>query len=551
MHHSWFSRRRPGRGPAGLALVAAVAAIGAGSTAATATAAGKQCGTVAGETSDATWAHVEVEDVRGLSCAGARKIVRQCLKRERVRGWSRVPAHHGPGLRNGRRRIEIDAIGGELPNCVEHQRVRPSGRGVGLRAGDGGGDGGTVGAGSLGATSWGNAGPWQGPVQMPPTSRTSWNWVSPVVSSKSGMIDVSSADLYGAARTTGGAVRSVWFEYGKTRDLGKATDRLPPKVVANDDPWVFSQEIRDLDAGTRYYWRAMASVDADGGPKTLAGATGSFATAGYRRLTGPNPCQQTQFGKDSGGVTQVTEALAIVCSRKFEFVNSVGLPVSVGYSGRLSCPVEYPHNLNAGDAKVTIPKIDYEVQFNNIVNYWRSNDSARFTRFPGYQENYGGAEAGPLVGWHEWDVDQWGYLGSTSRTQAQMWINCTNNWKAFTPEQLARGEGNDKPSTAAPAMPRNFRFTQSGGDWNAAWEAPSAGEGGIAGYQLLVDSLEDSSTLAGVVLTDTDLRGSLSGAYVKAMSDIYRTKRLFAHVWTISGEGIRSTRSATIAITAP
>jgi hypothetical protein len=111
MDRSRFERTRPGRGPAALAAtVAAVGVLALGAGAAPAAAAGKQCGTVAGETSDATWAHVEVEDVRGVSCAAARKIVRQCLARRKVKGWAQIPAHQGPGLRKGRRRIEIDAI---------------------------------------------------------------------------------------------------------------------------------------------------------------------------------------------------------------------------------------------------------------------------------------------------------------------------------------------------------------------------------------------------------------------------------------------------------
>lgn len=551
MHPSRFDGPRPRRRPLSLLAVAAVAAIGVGATAAPASAAaGKKCGTVAGETSDATWAHVEVENVRGVSCEAARKVVRQCLTRNRVKGWSRAAEHAAPGLRDGKRRITVDPLGGDLPTCVEHERA---GAGVGAGGPGDGEEGGNGRAPALGATIYRVAGPFEGPVQMPPTARTKWAWTSPVASVKSGEIDVSSARLFGTARTTDTNARSVWFQYGTTRDLGQVTERLPPKIVANDEPWVFGQEIRGLRAKTRYYWRAMANFGGDGDPKTFAGATGSFVTEGYRSMAGANPCQQLQFGTNAGGTTQVTEALAVVCSPKYEFVNDKKIVASVGYSGRLSCPREFPHNLNAGDYSVTIPKIDYDVHFDNLVNYWRSNDSARFTRFPGYQKNYEGAEQGPLLGWHEWNVDQWGYLFSTSRTQVQMWINCTDNWKAFSPEQLARGEGDDAPSTAAPNPPRNFRFAQgAGGDWNGSWDAPQGGAAsGIAGYQLSVDSLEDSSRLSTQVLTDTDLRGSLTAAHVKSLAEIFRTKRLFAHVWTMSGEGVRSTTSATIPITAP
>lgn len=551
MHRSWFDGRRPRHRPISLAAVAAVAAIGVGSTAGPAAAAsGRTCGTVAGETSAATWAHVAVEDVRGISCAGARKVVRQCLARDRVKGWTRAAEHAAPGLRDGRRRLTVDPIGGDLPTCVEHDRTGGRRTGVGADGPDD--DGGRDGI-RLGAVTYRTAGPNEGPVQMPPTARTKWTWTSPIASVKSGEIDVSSVRLHGAARTTDMNARSVWFQYGTTRDLGQSTERLPPKVLADDAPWPYSQEIRGLRAKTRYYWRAMASFGSDGDPKTLTGATGSFVTEGYRSMGGANPCQQLEFGTNAGGTTQVTEALAVVCSPKYEFVNDKQIVASVGYSGRLSCPREYPHNLNAGNYTVTIPKIDYDVSFDNLVNYWRSNDSARFTRFPGYQKNYEGAEQGPLLGWHEWNVDQWGYLFSTSRTHVQMWINCTDNWKAFSPEQLARGEGDDAPSRAAPGAPRDFRFAQAAdGDWNGSWAAPQGGvPGGLAGYQLSVDSMEDSSRMSAQVLTDTDLRGSLTAAHVKALAAIFGTKRLYAHVWAFSSEGVRSATSATIPITAP
>jgi hypothetical protein len=543
MDRSWSPGPRSHRRPVSLAVVAAAAALGAGATAAPAgaesptAAAAKRCAPVTGATSGATWSTVQATDLRGVSCAAARRVIRRCLVRDDVGDWDRTGPAAAPGLRDGRRRIRVKILSHDVPNCLEQGPV-----GVGMGAER-----------NLGATRWRNAGPFEGPFQMPPTSRYRWSWTSPVVSSIVNYIDVSTANLVGSARTTGGDVRAVWFEYGKTRDFaqGSKTPAKDPKIVAGDEPWAFAQGIRSLDAGRRYYWRAAANLD-DGTPggRTVYGAIGSFVTENYRSMGVANPCSQLDFGTNDGGITQVTEALTIVCSPRFEFVNSTGIPVSVGYKGKLTCPRDYPHNLNAGNIEVNIPKIDYTVRFNNIVNYWRSNDSARFTTFPGYQEHFAGAEAGPLVGWHEWNVDQWGYLGSTSRTQAQMWINCTDNWQAYTPEQLARGEGDDKPSTAAPPTPGNFRFVRVDGGWRGTWEAVRGVAGGVAGYQLQVDSLEDSPQ-SGLVVTDTDLSGFLSDAYVKAMADIYRTKRLYAHVWAISGEGVRTTRSATIAITAP
>lgn len=547
MQRSSFQRRRP----IGLAAVVAVAALGAGSAAAPAGAAsaaagaGKTCGTVAGATSHATWTKVELVKVRGLSCGAARRVVRLCTTRATVKGWARTASTSSVGLRNGKRRLTVKVLTGDVPTCLERQRVRVGG-GVGVGAGAPGRGGG------LGAVTWRTAGPHEGPMEMPPTSTEKWRWESPVGSRGVNLIDVSSASMLGIADTSEEKVRAVWFEYGKTRDLGTATAKQAPKTVASGAGWSFAQPLKSLDAKTRYYWRAAASLDTDGGPRTFYGATGSFVTEGYRSASGENPCAQSEFGGASGGTTEVTEALAIVCSPRMELVNSVGLPVSVGYNGRLTCPRAFPRNLNVGDTTVTIPKIDYTVRFNKIVNYWRSNDSARFTTFPGYQEHFGGAETGPLLGWHEWNVDQWGYLGSTSRTLVQMWINCTDNWQAFTTEQLARGEGDDKPSATAPGAPRNFRFVAADGGWNGTWQAPERSvPGGIAGYELIVDSLPDSSSLATVALTNTGLSGRISAAYVKAMADIFRTKRLYAHVWAISGEGVRSATSGTVAITAP
>lgn len=537
---SWRSRRA--RLPLALAAALAIGAswviaAPAGATVAEASAA-KRCGTVTGATSGATWARVEIVGVRGVSCGGARTVIRRCLRRARVAGWRRTTSTAAAGLRRGRRRVRVRVLSDDKPTCLERGR-RAIGAPAPVR---------------LGATSWREAGPYQGALPMPPTSRVAWTWTSPIASDRVVSIDVGTARLVGAARTSDDDVRSVWFEYGQSRDLAREakTASQAPKVLAGDAPWTFAQDLKGLRAHTRYYWRAATTLD-DGtvAGKVAYGAIGSFVTEPYRDASGGNPCAQTAFGGTFGGTTQVTEALALVCSPRMELVNRTYLPLSVGYSGRLTCPREYPHNLNAGNVEVTIPEINYTVKFNDLVSYWRSNGSARFTTFPGYQQHFAGAEVGPLVGWHEWNIDEWGSLGSVNSTLVQLWINCTDNFQAYTPGQLARGQGDDEPSTAAPAAPTGFRFAKADGGWRGSWDAVRGGVSRVAGYELLVDRLQDSSTLARVLVTDTDTSSFISDAYVKAMADIYRTKRLYVHVWAISGEGVRSTSSATIEIAAP
>jgi hypothetical protein len=542
MPRSWSPRSRPSRRPVSLAVVAAVAALGAGSTAAAAAsptaAAAKRCAPVAGATSGSTWAQVELVNVRGVSCATARKVIRRCLTRDSVRGWTRTAATAAPGLRDGRRRIALRVLSHDEPRCVEHGRI---GVGAGVHR-------------NLRAGTLRQAGPFQGPAVMPPGSRPQWQWTSPVATNAVNAIEVGSATLWGQAHTTDDDVRSVWFEYGKTRDLAREakTATQAPKVVAGDVAWSFGQPLKGLDAKTRYYWRAAANLD-DGTNegRTVYGATGSFVTEGYRKVNVDNPCAQAVFGGNEGGVTQVTEALTLVCSAKMRLVNNTYTPLSVAYKGTLTCPRDYPKNLNAGNTSATIPKIDYTVYFNRIVNFWRSNNSARFTDFfDQYQKHYEGAEAGPLVGWHEWNIDEWGSLGSTNATDVQVWIHCTDNWKASSPDQLARGEGSDQPSAAAPATPGDFRFVRTQGGWRGSWDAVRNVPAGIAGYQLQVNSVRDAAAAA-VVVTETGTSGFLSDAYIRAMAGIYRTKDLYAHVWAISGEGVRSARSEVIPITAP
>lgn len=537
MHRSEIERvprRRRSAIRAIAALVAASALAGAaapaGATAAEAeTAAVKRCATLTGGTGTA-WTNVTVVKRRGVKCPGARKVIARCLTNRKVKGWKAINDGGRPGLRRGKKRIRVKVTGKAAPRCLERRRAP-----------------------QLGAASYRTAGPYEEPTDMPPTSSVGWTWTSPVVSNRADFIDVGAARLVGYARTTPGDVRSVWFEYGTTRDLGTKTEALPPQVLAGDRPWQFAANIKGLRGKTRYFWRAVASIGSDSSPKVVNGTIGSFVTEPYRNMGGDNPCSQKAFGGDSGGITQVTTALTIVCTPKMQFVNDKWIVASVGYNGRIQCPPEYPHNLNSGTTDITIPDINYTVHFNNIVNYWRSNNSARFTTFPGYQQHFAGAEAGPLVGWHNWDVDQWGYLFETSRTDVQMWINCTDNWQAYTPAQLAPPQGGDSPSGTRPATPTEFGINRVAGGWKASWKGVGASglPDGIAGYELVVSSKTTDLDRTTVRVTSTDTETTLSDAYVKSMSDIYRTKQLYAVLFAISSEGNRSGQAAIVPFTAP
>lgn len=480
---------------------------------------GNVCAAVKGKVSKRATATVTIVRRNGISCKRARRVVRRCFKRSAIKHWH---LRRGLRLRAGKRGIRVRVRGKAKPACLTARKAPRQKRS------------------NLGLPSSRVAGPYQDPLRLPPRSYATWDWVSPVTSWQASEIDVGTTVLNGKVLNKTGEVRSVWFEYGRTRDLGSSTERQPAKMEPTGEPVAFSEKIRRLKAKTRYYWRAMASIGPDGNAKTYAGAIGSFVTEPYRSLAGDNPCSQPQFGGKDGGVTQVTPSLAIVCSPMQYLVNDKKIVISVGYHGSLSCPVDYPHNLNAGSTTVRLPKIGYEVTFNKMVNYWRSNDSARFTTFPGYQKHYAGAEVGPLVGWHDWDIDQWGYLFKTSRTDVQLWIHCTDVWNAFSPEQLAPEQGTDVPTATKPPTPTGLTMTKVEGGWKAKWNAVAGVPDGIAGYQLAIIPTAKYSPETVVRLSDSGTEAFRSDAHIKAITDISKTNSLFAILWAISSEGNRS-----------
>src|SRR4029450_1645649 len=91
---------------------------------------------------------------------------------------------------------------------------------------------------------------------------------------------ISTGSLSGFGRNLRGEMRAFWFEYGKTRDLGTATEKQNP--TTSRDPIEFSARLDHLNAKTRYFYRAAASFDADDGTvKTAYGTVGSFVTKPY------------------------------------------------------------------------------------------------------------------------------------------------------------------------------------------------------------------------------------------------------------------------------
>jgi hypothetical protein len=490
-----------------------------------------QCPPVQGKVSQRASTTVFVVGRSGVSCRKARQVIRRCFKRSAVKYWHR---RGSLTLRSGKRSLRLKTRSKAKPPCLQPRRKARKVKGKNVKA-----------------PAPRAAGPFQQALMLPPGSYAQWDWVSPVLSSNSANIDVGTADVYGKVRNKSGEVRSVWFEYGITRDLGSSTQRKPVQMDSRGGPIEFKETLRHLKANTRYYWRALASIGPDDDVTIYKGAIGSFVTEPYRSVAVDNPCSQPQFGGNAGGVTQVTTSLVLVCTPMQYMVNDMKIPVSLGYSGQIDCPPEYPHNLNVGSYSITIPKIGLKVSFNNLVSYWRSNDWARFTTFPGYQKHYEGAEVGPLPGWHRWDIDMWGMFAKTTRTDMQMWIHCTDEWKAFTPEQLAPEQGTDKPSTAKPPTPTGLTMTKVDGGWKASWNPVSGVVDGIAGYQLAILPTDKYNPEMSVLLTDTGTEAFRSDAYMKAISDYAKSKQLYAILFAISSEGNRSAGAAIVPFTLP
>jgi hypothetical protein len=295
--------------------------------------------------------------------------------------------------------------------------------------------------------------------------------------------------LVGFGHNRDGQMRSFWFQWGKTRDLGNDTEKQNPPTASNDAPTTFSTRLLHLKAKTRFYWRSAATIDEPGGGvKTVYGALGSFVTKPYPTIKDPSrPCLSAP---EQGQLFQITESLAISCSPQYRFTNSSCFPFCVNtHSGKLSCDKDFPRNLNSGSWSFTIPEVGYKLDVNDLVSYWRSNNSNRFITTPFTNKNFPGGSVGPVPGWHDWDVGQYAYPFESTATDVQFWINCTEQWgDVIDASALAQGEGNDTASTVPPGAPTDFKAVKtSSGGYDASWQAPSsASPSGIAGYHLTV-----------------------------------------------------------------
>lgn len=185
----------------------------------------------------------------------------------------------------------------------------------------------------------------------------------------------------------------------------------------------------------------------------------------------------------------MTESLAIVWNvpTPIRFTKSGCFPAcSDFYHGTISCGKDFPRNLNAGTWSIPIPKVGISLSINKLVSYWRSNDSNLFiTWLPDKNRNSPGGQVGPIPGFSDWDVSQWAYPLTSTSTDAEFWINCTEQWgDVINADALAAGEGSDTPSTTAPSEPRNLRVSKAAdGGIDGTWEAPASGSpSGVAGY---------------------------------------------------------------------
>jgi hypothetical protein len=429
-----------------------------------------QCGgVVAGINVEApaTPSRVRVVRVHRISCAAARRVVRRCMGARRVKGWRRIGFTNT--LHNaGRRVVRVRIAFGPAPRCLMS-------RGFATPRRDG------------------EFGPFEYPRSYSPRSAPLvYDWTTPVTTynAKFSPWSISTVSLTGFGRNLRGEMRAFWFEYGKTRDLGTTTDKQNPST--SRDPIEFSARLDHLNAKTRYFWRAAASFDDDGAVKTAYGTVGSFVTKPYPKLENrARPCNSSAKASATINWFEVTESLAIVCTAPplQTFTKGACFPACYNtFHGRLECPKVFPRNLNAGTWNLPIPKIGFSIAVNNLVSYWRSNNSNRFLPGGGplnYNQNSDGAQLGPIPGWSKWDVMQWAYPATPTKTQAEFWINCTEQWgKVIAPEALAQGEGSDTPSTEPPSQPLNLTVSSAAdGGLDVGWQAPSSPSAtGLAGY---------------------------------------------------------------------
>ena len=456
---------------ASISLLAAVPSAGAQTDQPSPPPAESQCGTATVATrGTAGLSTADVVRTKGVGCKAARQVVRRCISHERVEGWKPGVFDYDTSLRQGDRRIWFHMVSGPPAMCAGLLKT---------------------------ARNTGLFGPFQEPNaypdKWPPPFNLVLEWPSPVMTYSAYIRAraVSTVDIYGIVRA-GPTVRSVWFEYGTTRDLGAATEKQPPPAGAEGTRTTFNGHLVHLKAKTRYFWQAVANVDdGNGGVTTVRGALGSFVTNPYPKIADPSdPCASIPSG-GSDELFELTESLAIACDpwsgQKYNITKGACFPAcSDFYHGSISCSKDFPRNLNSGSWSFPIPKIGYQVSVNELASYWRSNDSNRFiTWLPGKNANSPGGEVGPIPGYHEWDVAQWAYPFTSTSTDIGFWINCTEKWgTVINGDALAQGQGTDAPSTQPPGVPQNLKVTKaSDGGFDATWQAPGDGSpSGIAGY---------------------------------------------------------------------
>lgn len=382
-----------------------------------------------------------------------------------------------------------------------------------------------------------NYGPYQQPLfypsNWPAPYKTVEAWDGPVVSSNAAIApqNIVTVQLTGRVFNPKGAVRAVWFEYGKTRDLGTISEKAEPKTAFYSTP--FYLNLTHLRAKQRYYWRAMAKMDnPDGSTSEYQGAIGSFVTKPYPKLDPDRPCKDIS---SPGARLEVTESLALMCTQPLHFTASTCYitPCSEGYHGQIQCDKDYPRNLNAGGFNVNV-RLPYAGVFvpvgsiDRIVSYWRSNNSNRFTTFFGYQKNSAGGEVGPIPGWHDWDVDQWSYPFKSTSTDAQFYISCTQQWgDVQSTDALIAGQGDDLSDNLTPAPARNLKVTKNDdGSISGNWDSPDPDKTQpfkIAGYYFTPFAFPKGQKpqLADRVVTPVTTV-STSGSVPKDAVDIWR-----------------------------
>lgn len=423
----------------------------------------------------------EVLRSRGVPCATARRVVQQCIAGELGRGWAATSPEAAILLVKGRTRVAFHTFAGRVPTCVTSAQRRVEG----------------VEASELNlqkVLTAGVFGPYEEPNsypdKLPPPFRIVYEWDSPVTTNSASIPagSVSTVDLGAYVRNSDGTARSVWFEWGQTRDLGSNTEKQAPPTRPDDQPVRMETRLSHLRAGTRYWWRAAANFDTPSGVETRYGVMGTFVTNPYPKIADPSrPCQSQP--SQLASLFELTESLAIACATR-TYSNSACFPACANfYNGKLTCDRAFPRNLNAGRWSFNIPEIGIPVSVDDLVSYWRSNDSNRFLTVPGKNKNSGGGDVGPVPGWHEWDVAQWAYPFTSTSTNVEFWIHCTEKWGGVIDgSALAAGDGKDRPSLTAPGTPQQLVATAAAdGGVDVRWQPPAAASPtGVAGYYVTV-----------------------------------------------------------------